>query len=97
MFEGTLNLHGFARMALPEQVLNIVDPSLLSSGNVKAGRMSNTSLENPTSSSGEIGTLVECVTSLIQIGLSCSRELPRDRLEINHAITELCSIRKILQ
>ncbi|KAJ0079303.1 hypothetical protein Patl1_23485 [Pistacia atlantica] len=29
MFEGGLNLHNFARMALPDQVMDIVDPMLL--------------------------------------------------------------------
>ena len=29
MFEGDLNLHSFAKMALPDQVMEIVDPMLI--------------------------------------------------------------------
>lgn len=101
MFEGDLNLHNFAKKAFPKHVLKIVDPVLVATGeaNDKADMMSDESLvitSSSNSSRTEIGNFEECVTCLIKIGLSCSMELPQDRIEMTHVISELCSIRKIL-
>ncbi|XP_058210566.1 probable LRR receptor-like serine/threonine-protein kinase At3g47570 [Rhododendron vialii] len=70
MFEADLNLHNFARIALPQRVMEIVDPMLL------------TEVTNGSK-------MMENLTSLIKIGLTCSTKSPKDRMNINTALHEL--------
>ncbi|XP_058210585.1 receptor kinase-like protein Xa21 [Rhododendron vialii] len=70
MFEADLNLHNFARIALPQRVMEIVDPMLLTEETCGSKIMEN-------------------LISLIKIGLTCSTESPKDRMNINIALHEL--------
>ncbi|XP_058210567.1 receptor kinase-like protein Xa21 [Rhododendron vialii] len=70
MFEADLNLHNFARIALPQRVMEIVDPMLLTEETYGSKIMEN-------------------LISLIKIGLACSTESPKDRMNINTALHEL--------
>ncbi|XP_058211453.1 receptor kinase-like protein Xa21 [Rhododendron vialii] len=70
MFEADLNLHNFASMALPQHVMEIVDPMLLT--------------EDTNGSK-----IMENLISLIKIGLACSTESPKDRMDMNIALHEL--------
>ncbi|XP_065870642.1 putative receptor-like protein kinase At3g47110 [Euphorbia lathyris] len=69
MFEDDVNLHNFTRMALPEQVMTIVDPQLLPDEDMQ-----------------------ECLVSVLNIGLSCSMEIPKDRMLIRNVVNELSLI-----
>ncbi|XP_061999189.1 probable LRR receptor-like serine/threonine-protein kinase At3g47570, partial [Rosa rugosa] len=82
MFQGTLNLHSFVRKALPKQVREIVDPVLV-----------------PRNIEAEISAWVKIEDSLIsilEVGVACSAELPRERLAISDAMAEMCRIRNKL-
>ncbi|KAM5554473.1 hypothetical protein ABKV19_022716 [Rosa sericea] len=82
MFQGTLNLHSFVRKALPKQVREIVDPVLV-----------------PQNIEAEISAWVKIEDSLIsilEVGVACSAELPRERLAISDAMAEMCRIRNKL-
>ncbi|KAI8550289.1 hypothetical protein RHMOL_Rhmol06G0093500 [Rhododendron molle] len=70
MFEADLNLHNFAKIALPQRVMDIVDPMLLT---------------KQTDGS----KMMEYLISLIKIGLTCSTESLKDRMNINIALHEL--------
>ncbi|XP_058210584.1 receptor kinase-like protein Xa21 [Rhododendron vialii] len=70
IFEADLNLHKFARIALPEHVIEIVDPMLLTEETNGSKMMEN-------------------LISLIKIGLACSTESPKDRMNISTALHEL--------
>ncbi|XP_021675978.2 putative receptor-like protein kinase At3g47110 isoform X2 [Hevea brasiliensis] len=85
IFVEGLGLHNFARMALPNQVLEIVDPVLLQED---GGGNNN---EGPTQARND--SKVECLICMIKIGVACSMESPRDRMDISDAIKELHSVR----
>ncbi|KAI8558775.1 hypothetical protein RHMOL_Rhmol04G0123400 [Rhododendron molle] len=70
MFEGDLNLHNFAMNALPQHVMEIVDPVLL------------TEERNDSK-------MMEYLISVIEIGLACSTESPKDRMSIDIVLHEL--------
>ncbi|KAJ8759168.1 hypothetical protein K2173_004175 [Erythroxylum novogranatense] len=82
MFKDGLNLHSFVQKALSVRVVEVIDPILLQDGD--------------QSESGNSGTL-ECVTSIFEVGLACSAEFPRERINISSAVAELQGIRDILQ
>ena len=37
----------------------------------------------------------ECITAILEIGIICSMELPKDRMEIHDAANKLCSIKNL--
>ncbi|KAJ4723377.1 putative Receptor-kinase [Melia azedarach] len=88
-FEGDLNLHNFARIAFPDRIMDIVDPALLIDDE-EVGT-TNHGLRQTRSN-----YIMECLFSLVRIGLACSIESPQDRMNITDALHELQSIKKIL-
>ncbi|XP_058210583.1 probable LRR receptor-like serine/threonine-protein kinase At3g47570 isoform X3 [Rhododendron vialii] len=70
MFEGDLNLCKFTRIALPQRVMQIVDPMLLT--------------EERNGSK-----MMEYLISILEIGLACSTESPKDRMSIDIVLREL--------
>ncbi|KAH9717286.1 putative receptor-like protein kinase [Citrus sinensis] len=82
MFNDGLTLHEFAKRALPEEVVNIVEPSLLTE-------------EIARNSDGEIRVRTEqCLSAVIGIGVSCSMESPTERMEMRDAVAKLCAARE---
>lgn len=82
MFNDGLTLHEFAKRALPEEVVNIVEPSLLTE-------------EIARNSDGEIRVRTEqCLSAVIGIGVSCSMESPTERMETRDAVAKLCAARE---
>ncbi|XP_028075227.1 putative receptor-like protein kinase At3g47110 isoform X2 [Camellia sinensis] len=73
-FKDHLNLHNFVKDALPDRVMEIVDPYIL--------------LEHRTRS-----WIIDCMVSVLQIGVACSMESPRDRMKMGSVISELCKIK----
>ncbi|KAK4836196.1 hypothetical protein QYF36_019726 [Acer negundo] len=39
---------------------------------------------------------IDCLVSMVRIGVACSMESPQDRMNINHALNELQSVKNIL-
>ncbi|KAG8650248.1 putative receptor-like protein kinase At3g47110 isoform X2 [Manihot esculenta] len=78
IFVEGFNLHNFARMAMPNQVLKIVDPILLQE-------------DFPTKARND--SKVECLTCLIKVGVACTMESPQDRMDVSNAIKELHAIK----
>ncbi|KAL7208899.1 hypothetical protein ACSBR1_030603 [Camellia fascicularis] len=74
MFKDHLNLHIFVKNALPERVMEIVDPYIL--------------LEHKTRR-----WIKDCMVSILRIGVACSMESPRDRVEMGSVISELHDIK----
>lgn len=89
LFEGDLNLHNFARTALPNHVIDIVDPMLLNDDEVLTAI-------NRKPRQQKINDIIECLISMVRIGVACSMETPQDRMNITNVIHELQSIKKIL-
>ncbi|KAJ8557358.1 hypothetical protein K7X08_002983 [Anisodus acutangulus] len=94
MFEDGLTLHNFAKMALPEIIDEIVDPMLLHNSSRERQEEEEEGLINPDDSS--MKQAQECLMSIIQIGVACSFESPRERMDIGDVVKELQLIRDIL-
>ena len=86
LFEGGLNLHNYASLALSGRVMEIVDPKLLN--NV------DEVIDNHNSS--PTNKMEECLISMIKVGVACSVEFPQERWDISKAISELHLVRDIL-
>ncbi|CAL9091836.1 unnamed protein product [Musa textilis] len=86
-FKAGLNLHRYVEMALPDQVADIMDPNLLlgtGEGEVHPA--------NPSANWPNIRA-VECVTSVLRVGILCSKESPKERRDMEDVIRELHDIR----
>ena len=89
IFKDDLNLHDFVRGALPEQVINIVDPIILLEREDMETRTTDTHIQN------RIGCpkILECLILIFGIGVSCSMESPRERMNISDVVAQLHLIR----
>ncbi|XP_074282405.1 uncharacterized protein LOC141606917 [Silene latifolia] len=82
MFREGYSLHMHAEAALPDQVLQIVDPSL-----------EEDNLTDPRVIQVELQRRVECITTVISVGVPCSNHLPQQRMKIVDARSMLQSAR----
>jgi serine/threonine protein kinase len=85
IFKDGQNLHNFVANSFPDNLGNIWDPYLLSRDAEVAEDGNN---ENP------IPAIKECLVSLFRIGLICSMESPKERMNIVDVTRELNIIRK---
>ncbi|KAJ0102210.1 hypothetical protein Patl1_06573 [Pistacia atlantica] len=89
IFEGGLNLHNFVRMALPDRLMEIVDPMLLNSDDDEAD--TNYRLIQQRNNIRK-----ECLVPMARIGVACSMESPPDRMNITDVVHELQLVRNFL-
>ncbi|KAK2373558.1 putative LRR receptor serine/threonine-protein kinase [Trifolium repens] len=86
MFEDGQNLHMFVENSFPNNLIQILDPHLLPRN------------EKATIEDGNIGSFTpiaeKCLVSLFRIGLACSVESPKDRMNIVDVTRELSLIKK---
>lgn len=94
MFDDNLSLRNYAKMALPEQVASVVDPTLFHEREKgeAASSVKNAQIQSFASSH----QINECLTSILKVGIACSEEVPRDRMSINDVITQFSQIRNTL-
>ena len=92
MFIDGLNLHNYVMMALPKSVKEICDQVLLQS---KEHPTSITRNKNDIQNE-QRQKIEECLVSIARIGVACSVELPRARMEIGKVLAELHVIRDVL-
>ncbi|KAJ8528061.1 hypothetical protein K7X08_015512 [Anisodus acutangulus] len=88
IFKDSLNLHDFVKRAIPEQMMNVCDPTLLlylENGN---GMSINCSITSEKT--------MECLCSVLQIGIACSMESAEARIDIANVLKELHLIRDVL-
>ncbi|GLT57820.1 hypothetical protein SLA2020_307660 [Shorea laevis] len=88
-FKDGLNLHQFAKLALPKRVMDIVDASLLQEVQNIDENVGNT---RRSSREREV-SIKEILITFARIGVVCSMESPNDRMEMNDVVAELCGIR----
>ncbi|XP_058109175.1 probable LRR receptor-like serine/threonine-protein kinase At3g47570 [Magnolia sinica] len=97
MFKDGLSIHEFVKMALPNQVLEIVDPLLLKGQ--KEEQVQDQEIEEEIAfnhiNNGEIktGSVLECLVSVFGIGVACSLESPRDRMQMKDVVKKMLVIR----
>ncbi|XP_074279760.1 putative receptor-like protein kinase At3g47110 [Silene latifolia] len=84
MFKEGYNLHLHAEAALPDQVIQIADPSLEEDNLTEED-------EDPRAIQDELQRRVECITTVISVGISCSNHLPQQRMKIVDARSRLQS------
>ncbi|MBA0571423.1 hypothetical protein Golob_004998, partial [Gossypium lobatum] len=88
-FKEGLSLHNFVKTALPERMIEIIDPILLQE-RVKQGTIIGITLGGNII---ENDRFLQCMNSILEIGLTCSTESPSERVDMCDVVTELCSIR----
>ncbi|CDP19835.1 unnamed protein product [Coffea canephora] len=89
IFMGDLDLHNYVNGALHERVPEIVDPLLLSEGRDENSRITH----GEEAING--GREIDCITSLLKIGLKCSARLPNDRMHMNEVVRKLHLIKDV--
>ncbi|CAA3022999.1 receptor kinase At3g47110 [Olea europaea subsp. europaea] len=100
IFKDDMTIHEYVARALPQHIMEIVDPSLLLAGE------NDKTYEVETAGREEIeilckdgfqllyrGPLLELLISVLEIGLSCSNSSPKDRLPMNTVMNKLNSIK----
>ncbi|KAL7185001.1 hypothetical protein ACSBR2_027026 [Camellia fascicularis] len=92
MFKDNLSLHKFAKMAMPKTVEEIADPILLEQEGETSTNTDDTHSQNHVSRE----TIRKCLISIFKIGISCSVESPRERMDMSDVVVELHLIRNIL-
>ncbi|KAM7462663.1 hypothetical protein LguiA_030784 [Lonicera macranthoides] len=95
MFNEGLNLHNFAKMALPDHVKEIVEPKLLSNDEEVVEITTSNNMQNRGQSRNG-NKKEDCLISMVKVGVACSMESPQDRMDLNHVIHELHSVKNIL-
>ncbi|KAH0691955.1 hypothetical protein KY289_019313 [Solanum tuberosum] len=90
MFKDNLNLHNYANVALPDRMMHLTDPILLQERDEHGMKYK---VNDNTSSVGDI--FLSFLVKVIQIGVSCSVESPKERKRISDVVGELNSLRKL--
>ncbi|XP_016434012.2 putative receptor-like protein kinase At3g47110 [Nicotiana tabacum] len=87
LFQESSSLYHFVKTALPERVMEILDKTTLN-GDIK-GKTTNgeeywANLERRQ---------IECLVDILEIGVACSAESPRDRLTMRQVYSQLAQIK----
>ncbi|XP_058217883.1 putative receptor-like protein kinase At3g47110 [Rhododendron vialii] len=94
LFTDGLNLHNSAKMALSEQAVNIGDPTLFQQIEKGETSLSITNIQNQSTPNDH--KIKECLVLALEVGIACSKELPRDQLSMDEVVSRLHSIRNSL-
>ncbi|PQM41573.1 hypothetical protein Pyn_23659 [Prunus yedoensis var. nudiflora] len=111
MFKDGFNLHNFVKMAIPERVVQILDPALLATVEEKAPPAAATenevnyvsgynieiNAEEENINSEKLGKMSpyvsKCIVPILKIGLACSEESPKHRMNMQDVTRDLHHIR----
>jgi len=85
MFEDGLNLHNFVSISFPSNLLQILDPRLIQTYEATTSDGDNWNLNQ---------NVEKCIVSLFMIGLACSEDPPKERMNVVDLTKELSRIRK---
>ncbi|XP_058098419.1 putative receptor-like protein kinase At3g47110 [Magnolia sinica] len=86
MFKDDLSLHHFAKLALTEQVMEIVDPFLFEEAEATQGSGNHINIRN---------RMRNGLISMVKIGVLCSVESPRERMLMKDVVMEMHAIKDI--
>ena len=104
MFKDSFKLHNFVRMALPERLVQIVDPNLSTRkvDETEEDNHDNYDQKDPEAEEGRHhienlhqmnANMHKCLLSVFKIGLACSLELPQGRMNMENVPRELHHIK----
>ncbi|KAL9225758.1 hypothetical protein vseg_001646 [Gypsophila vaccaria] len=82
MFKEEHNLHMYAATTFPDQLLQIVDPTLEEEDAID---VDNDSRATKDALEWRLG----CIVTVITVGIACSSHLPQERMSLSDAISEL--------
>jgi serine/threonine protein kinase len=86
VFDDGQNLHNFVASSFPDNLMKILDPHLVSRDvEVAIQDVNHVNL---------IPTIEECLVSLFRIGITCSLDSPKERMNIADVTGELSKIKK---
>ncbi|KAJ3708306.1 hypothetical protein LUZ61_012011 [Rhynchospora tenuis] len=80
MFNDGLTLNNFVQMAYPERVMDIVDPNLFTVNVME---------------SNAFNKMCECLVLITNVGLTCSKQSPVERMSMEHAAIQLHKIKDV--
>ncbi|XP_058078519.1 putative receptor-like protein kinase At3g47110 [Magnolia sinica] len=87
VFKDNLSLHHFAKLALAERVMEIVNPQLLlEESEVIQGNENQINTRN---------RMHDCLISMVKIGVLCSAESPRKRMQMRDVVAEMHTIKDL--
>lgn len=89
MEEG-INLHNFVKMAIPDQVFEVIDKTILENEEALQVQDYSDEIHQPELESQVQETLV----SIMRVGVQCSVELPKQRMPLRDVIMELEELRR---
>ncbi|KAJ8770822.1 hypothetical protein K2173_021737 [Erythroxylum novogranatense] len=92
MFKDGLNLRDFIRMAMPQRLEHIVDPILLET-EATTRKNDNNAVETNMKLSSMKPKVQNCLLAVFEIGVTCSSELPNDRMNAGDVNRKLHLIR----
>ncbi|KAI4308543.1 hypothetical protein L6164_031602 [Bauhinia variegata] len=84
MFIDDFHLHSYVKLALPEKLLRVIDPILAQEG---------TEVQNGETTSYQT-KIKKCILSVLEVGLTCSKESPEERMKIGDATLQLQMIKR---
>ncbi|KAL0343397.1 UNVERIFIED_CONTAM: putative LRR receptor-like serine/threonine-protein kinase [Sesamum angustifolium] len=84
-FKDNINLHNFVKLALLDEVLTIISQSALHKEDRKDVFLRDMNKE----------VMIDCLVSVLQIGIACSAENPQDRINMMQVVDRLVSIKEI--
>ncbi|XP_058110897.1 putative receptor-like protein kinase At3g47110 [Magnolia sinica] len=83
MFKDNLSLHHFAKSALSEEVMEIVDPFLFEEAAATQGNQNHINVMN---------RMRDCWISMVRIGVLCSTGSPKQRMKMKEVAMEMHAI-----
>lgn len=106
IFSDGLSLHKYVDMALPEHVMEILDPSLLLAE--EQDRRTEKLADNDDDDAEAVlgayrnelqqngSSKMACLVSIMQIGVWCSMSLPKNRIPMGEVVNQLVAIRELI-
>ncbi|KAE9608034.1 putative non-specific serine/threonine protein kinase [Lupinus albus] len=96
-FEGGMGIQEVIAMALPNHVMDIIDPSLFKQESDEENNELEVE-ENAIKKEFDIenqakGLMEDCIASVMQIGVSCSSTSPSERMHITGVVNKLQAIK----
>ncbi|KAG6624670.1 hypothetical protein CIPAW_16G044300, partial [Carya illinoinensis] len=92
MFKDSFTLHEFVKAALPERLVDVIDPILLWEREDQHGETRTNETSNYQSQIRISSKIREGLSLILGIGVACSMEFPRERMNIKDVLKELHSI-----
>ncbi|KAF7816331.1 putative receptor-like protein kinase [Senna tora] len=95
-FTDGFNLHNYVKLALPHNLVEIVDPILLQRDEQEMNEKGEAESHVNHSHTKKDAEMHECLISVFQLGLTCSMESPKERITMKIVIHQLHRIKNEL-